>query len=174
MSAGPYSERVMRLLVERKGEARAALYLSFKRERSPRLLGPLFRYLRARGARGLSVLEVGCSFGHNTEYLCEQPEVAEIHAFDTDPAFVEIARIKAEELGLKQVADVARFSNAETRRLPYADAAFDLVLVVGVIEHLPARGRREIVDEYYRVLRPGGHIAILDTPNRLFPLETHS
>jgi hypothetical protein len=30
------------------------------------------------------------------------------------------------------------------------------------------------VDEYYRVLAPGGHIAILDTPNRLFPLETHS
>ncbi len=30
------------------------------------------------------------------------------------------------------------------------------------------------MDEYYRVLAPGGHIAILDTPNRLFPLETHS
>jgi hypothetical protein len=30
------------------------------------------------------------------------------------------------------------------------------------------------VDEYYRVLAPGGHIAILDTPNRAFPLETHS
>ena len=30
------------------------------------------------------------------------------------------------------------------------------------------------MDEYYRLLAPGGHIAILDTPNRLFPLETHS
>ena len=30
------------------------------------------------------------------------------------------------------------------------------------------------MDEYYRVLALGGHIAILDTPNRLFPLETHS
>jgi hypothetical protein len=30
------------------------------------------------------------------------------------------------------------------------------------------------VNEYYRVLAPGGHIAILDTPNRWFPLETHS
>src|SRR5207247_2113302 len=29
-------------------------------------------------------------------------------------------------------------------------------------------------DEYYRVLAPGGHIAILDTPNRAFPLETHT
>ena len=43
-----------------------------------------------------------------------------------------------------------------------------------MVEHLPARNRRAQVDEYYRVLAPGGHIAILDTPNRLFPLETHS
>jgi hypothetical protein len=43
-----------------------------------------------------------------------------------------------------------------------------------VVEHLPARYRRAQVDEYYRVLAPGGHIAILDTPNRWFPLETHS
>jgi hypothetical protein len=42
------------------------------------------------------------------------------------------------------------------------------------VEHLPARNRRAQVDEYYRVLGPGGHIAILDTPNRLFPVETHS
>ena len=38
---------------------------------------------------------------------------------------------------------------------------------------LPERLARQ-VDEYYRVLAPGGHIAILDTPNRWFPLETHS
>src|SRR5262249_38995377 len=49
-----------------------------------------------------------------------------------------------------------------------------LVLAIGVVEHLPVRSRRAQVDEYYRVLAPGGHIAILDTPNRLFPLETHS
>ncbi len=59
-------------------------------------------------------------------------------------------------------------------RLPFADGAFDLVIALGVIEHLPARGRHRYVDEYYRVLRPGGHIAIMDTPNRAFPLETHS
>jgi hypothetical protein len=48
------------------------------------------------------------------------------------------------------------------------------VLVVGVVEHLPARHRRAQVDEYWRLLAPGGHIAFLDTPNRFFPWETHS
>jgi hypothetical protein len=45
---------------------------------------------------------------------------------------------------------------------------------VGVVEHLPVRYRRRQVDEYYRVLAPGGLLTILDTPNRWFPLETHS
>src|SRR5439155_1280158 len=76
--------------------------------------------------------------------------------------------------GLKTVRSVARLSNEETRRLPWADGVFDVVLAVGVVEHLPLRQRRVQVDEYYRVLAPDGHIAILDTPNRWFPLETHS
>ena len=42
-------------------------------------------YLAGRGARDLRVLEVGCSFGHNTEYLNDQSLVAEIHSFDVDP-----------------------------------------------------------------------------------------
>ena len=169
-----YSERVIRMLIERKGIGRTPPYLTYKETRGSHFLGPLFRYLRARGAKNLSILEVGCSFGHITEYLAEQSEVASIHTFDTDPAFVAITRAKVEELGLHPVREVAHLSNDATRRLPYADGVFDLVLALGVVEHLPARNRLAQVDEYYRVLAPGGHIAILDTPNRWFPLETHS
>jgi SAM-dependent methyltransferase len=169
-----YSARVVRLLVERKGAHRAPLYFDFKDTRGPHFLGPLFRYLRARGASGLRVLEIGCSFGHMTEYLAEQPEVATLDTFDTDPAFVELTRAKVEELGLKVVRDVLHLDQAGTCRLPWADGAFDLVLAIGVVEHLPMRHRRQQVDEYYRVLARGGHVAILDTPNRWFPLETHS
>jgi len=172
----PYSARVVRLLVERKG-LRAPLYFPFKATRAPLFLDPLFRFLRARAGGNrpaLSVLEVGCSFGHMTEYLVEQPEVAAVTTFDTDPAFVEIMRAKVEEQGLAKVREVVHLDNDATRRLPWRDGAFDVVLAVGVVEHLPERNRREQVDEYYRVLAPGGCIAVLDTPNRLFPLETHS
>jgi SAM-dependent methyltransferase len=162
------------MLVERKGPARAAQYFSFKETRGRLFLDPLFAYLRGRGAREIEVLEVGCSFGHITEYLAEQPLVREITTFDTDPAFAAMVRIKVEEMHLGRVKEVRLFSNEETRRLPYPDGRFSLVLVLGVVEHLPVSGRGQIVDEYYRVLAPGGHIAILDTPNRFFPLETHS
>ena len=169
-----YSARVVRLLVERKGARRAPLYFPFKETRGRHLLERLFRYLAERGARGLRVLEVGCSFGHITEYVAEQPLVASVVTFDVDTAFADIVRAKVDELGLGRVERVLHLTDDQTRPLPFPEAAFDLVLVVGVIEHLPWRDRHRYVDEYYRVLAPGGHIAILDTPNRAFPLETHS
>ena len=169
-----YSARVIRMLIERKGVARTPPYLTYRETRGPHFLGPLVRRLRARGASGLRTLEVGCSFGHMTEYLAEQPEVGSIVTFDTDPAFVAMTRAKVAELPLPRVREVLCLGNDATRRLPWAAGAFDLVLAVGVVEHLPARNRRAQVDEYYRVLAPGGHIAVLDTPNRWFPLETHS
>src|SRR5207244_6186524 len=145
-----------RPLVDRKGIEPTPPYLTYRETRGPHFLGPLFRHLRARGARDLSVLEVGCSFGHMTEYLAEQHEVAAVTTFDADATFVAIVRAKVAELGLRRVREVAHFENDETRRLPWADGAFDLVVAVGVVEHLPARNRRAQVDEHYRVLAPGG------------------
>src|SRR5262249_15369089 len=89
-----YSERVLRLLIARKGARRAAVYLPFKETRGRHFLSPLWSHLRRAGVGGVSVLEVGCSFGHITECLAEAPDVAEVHAFDTDSAFVEITRAK--------------------------------------------------------------------------------
>lgn len=169
-----YSERVIRLLIERKGPHRAPLYFSFKETRGRHFLGPLFAYFDTRGIRGLRVLEVGCSFGHITEHLNEQPAVSQVSTFDVDGAFVEITRAKVEDLGLTKVREVRHLTSAATRHLPYPDQAFDLVVAVGVVEHLPAADRHRYVDEYYRVLKVGGYIGFFDSPNRYFPAETHS
>jgi len=87
-----YSARVVRMLVERKGAARTPPYFSYKETRGHLFLDPLFAYLRGLGAHDLSVLEVGCSFGHITEYLAECALVREVTTFDTDPAFAAIVR----------------------------------------------------------------------------------
>src|SRR5207249_9553644 len=69
-----YSARVVQMLVERKGARRAPPYFAYKRTRVDHFLGPLFRWLRTERRERLRVLEVGCSFGHITEYLDEQSQ----------------------------------------------------------------------------------------------------
>ena len=170
-----YSARVVRLLVERKGARRAPLYFPFKEERARLFLDPLLRYLRGRGARDLSVLEVGASFGHMTEYLAEQPEIAEIHCFDTDPAFVDIVRAKVEEQGLRDGqggaalrqrrdaaaargptrASISSWSSGWWSTCPRATAAPRWTSTTGC-------------------WRPAATSPSSTRPNRLFPLETHS
>src|SRR5262249_29451607 len=46
-------------------------------------------------------------------------------------------------------------------RLPFASSAFDAVIAVEVLEHLPAGGVEEALEESRRGLKPGGRLAIV-------------
>jgi len=63
-----YSARLLEMLIARKGLDRAPLYLPFKR-RAPSLPRPALPVPIGASARSLPRSRVGCSFGHNTEYL---------------------------------------------------------------------------------------------------------
>jgi SAM-dependent methyltransferase len=167
-----YSRNIIELLISRKGPERASQFLVHQAERSW-FLKPLFDRLNGV-SRPLRVLEVGCSAGHLTEFLNEQPATGEIYAFDVDRAMVDVARLKQEELGLAKVKRIDHFPVRATQGLPYESGFFDLVIAAAVVEHLPYEGRDRYVDEYYRVLREGGLIGFWDTPNRYYPFESHS
>ena len=63
------------------------------------------------------------------------------------------------------------YLRADARRLPFADGAFDVVLSNAVIEHVgDAEDQRAFVAEHLRV---GRHF-VITTPNRWFPMETHT
>ncbi len=168
-----YSKKFVELIVKRKGISRAIDYFNHGKVR-PFYIKPLFEYLEANGKTGLKVLEVGCSSGYMTEFVHSKECVAEIQAFDVDPAFVEIARLVVEERNLNKVTQIDHYTTQQTRSLPMPSNYFDLVIASAVVEHLPVEGRWEYVDEYYRVLKTGGLIGFFDTPNRHFPYEWHT
>ncbi len=167
-----YSRNIIELLITRKGPERASQFLVHQAERCW-FLKPLFDRLN-KGHRQLRILEVGCSAGHLTEFLNDQPSIGEIYAFDVDRAMVEVARLKQQELQLSKVRRIDHFPVRATQSLPYEKDFFDVVIVAAIVEHLPYEGRYMYVDEYYRVLRDGGHIGFWDTPNRYYPFESHS
>ena len=168
-----YNEKIIELLVERKGLTRARDYLTFSTTRAKKFLDPLFKRLNKKN-NSLKVLEVGCSSGHISEYIHKQSSVKEIYSFDVDLLMTQILREKKKFLGLDKIKSIDNFNSQECQKLPYENESFDLVLVFAVVEHLPYENRHLYVDEYYRVLKKNGLIGFFDTPNKHFPIERHS
>lgn len=80
--------------------------------------------------------------------------------------FAEVCRgagLEATTVGIEEGVDL------ETDRLPFDEAAFDVVTSVSVIEHLRSAG--SYLEEVRRVLRPGGHLIVV-TPHWPFAART--
>ncbi len=101
--------------------------------------------------QGKAVLDVGCGVGFWVGQFCRRG--ATVSACDLTERAVEITRKRLELFGLQ--AEV-RQGNAE--RLPYADQTFDHVNCQGVIHHTP--NASACVNEFFRVLRPGGTLCV--------------
>jgi demethylmenaquinone methyltransferase/2-methoxy-6-polyprenyl-1,4-benzoquinol methylase len=120
--------------------------------------------LRLRG--GERGLDACCGTGDLAVALLDGG-AGEVVGTDFSPAMVEAARAKA--------GDRIRFEVADTTRLPFADASFDVATVgfgVRNLEDLDA-GLREL----RRVLRPGGRLAVLECSrpgNPLFRAVYHA
>jgi arsenite methyltransferase len=66
------------------------------------------------------------------------------------------------------VAKRVDIQDSDARQLPFADASFDVVVSSLVLHNIPGQeGRRQAVREIARVLKPGGHVALLDMRHTL-------
>lgn len=102
---------------------------------------------------GKDVLEIGC--GIATDGLEFAKAGAHYVGIDLTPNSIELAR---ERFALFHVQGRFEVANAE-ERIPFADETFDHIYSFGVIHHSPKP--EAIVDEMYRVLRPGGTFTVM-------------
>lgn len=115
------------------------------------------RYLSARSLElpaGARVLDAGCGTGLLTLALARVlRKPVSITAVDLSHASLKTARrAVVETKGAPRHR--LRFARADALRLPFPDAAFQMVATSGVLEYLPLR---EGFQELARVLRPGGY-----------------
>jgi SAM-dependent methyltransferase len=91
------------------------------------------------------LLDIGCSAGYHTRHLARKAK--RVVAIDVDRVALEVARQRVR-------SSRVTFLHYDGDQLPFADASFDAVSMLDVLEHVA--DREILVSEIERVLRPGG------------------
>jgi len=103
------------------------------------------------------ILDLACGVGLSTFALQETYPQAQVTGLDLSPYFLSVANYRSQQ---RQANINWVHGAAESTGLP--DAAFDLVSIFLTCHELPQSATREIFTEARRLLRPHGHLAIMD------------
>jgi SAM-dependent methyltransferase len=119
----------------------------------------LYQLVRRRVAPDADILDWGTGNGHFSYFLVRAGFRATGYSF-SKPAFLDLHGGPTYRFALGDVS--------EPVAIPFADASFDAVASVGVLEHVRETGGNETASlrEIERVLRPGGIFICFHFPNR--------
>lgn len=113
---------------------------------------------------GDRVLDVACGTGDLTQGFAIGSRAESIVGVDFTEGMLEIAKHKREKLH-GEIKERVSYQQGDAMNLQFADGSFDVVSIAFGIRNVqePAKA----VGEFYRVLKPGGRLVILefDTPS---------
>ncbi len=121
------------------------------------VFGPVFSRGRALSIAaaeriGGRILEVGVGTGISLPHYSRRSRITGV---DISESMLDKARERVNRLGLGHVEQIAVM---DAERLDFADASFDVVVAQYVVTAVPNPERA--LDEFARVVRPGGEIVI--------------
>jgi SAM-dependent methyltransferase len=104
---------------------------------------------------GTRLLDVGCGVGAVLAVLGQEFPGVRLSGVDIEPAQLEFARSHLERAGIE-----ATLREGDALALPFADASFDHVWMMWLLEHIP--DAVAALHEARRVLVPGGAITAIE------------
>lgn len=108
-----------------------------------------------------TIVDLGCSTGLSTRALQEAYPNAKITGIDLSDYFLTVARYQTTNRGAQGASPINWLhASAETTGLPANSV--DLVSASLIFHELPQTAIRAVIQEAYRILRPGGHFTIME------------
>ncbi|HEX8903117.1 class I SAM-dependent methyltransferase [Vitreimonas sp.] len=127
-------------------------YLEAERYRYAVYAPWMFEVMEFAKHRGKKLLEVGAGMGTDHAQFAKHGAITT--DYDLSSGHLAHAKRNFELRGLK-----GEFVHGDGECMPFDDAMFDVVYSNGVIHHTP--NTQTVLDEMYRVLKPGGRIIIM-------------
>lgn len=140
------------------------LFHSRAHRRVVELAGPL---------EGQTVLEVAVGSGELFQFLLERNRTGLTVGVDLSPGMVAVVKKRLQEQaanGFRLVTGQSLLQAVDARAMPFPDGMFDTLFNCYLLELLPAADIGRTVREFYRVLRPGGRLLLVNPgdSSRLF------
>ncbi len=123
----------------------------------------------ARPLTGQRLLEIGCGTGSSTLALAEQG--ASVTGIDVDEGALKVARDRCSAYGVEAEFRVLNAANIGT---VFSPESFDHVIFFAALEHMTISERLASLTAAWTILPAGGLLTIIETPNRLWPFDSHT
>ncbi len=122
--------------------------------------------IEARVQEGEHVLDCACGTGDLTQAFAKRTKASKIVGSDFTAGMLEIAGHKKDKLHAN-LSQRIQYQQADAQNLPFEDESFDVVSIAFGIRNVQVP--EKAVAEFYRVLRPGGRLIILEFGQPAFP-----
>ncbi|MGK7957641.1 MAG: class I SAM-dependent methyltransferase [Crocosphaera sp.] len=107
----------------------------------------------------IKILDVACGTGRTLKYIRATFPKASLFGVDLSPAYLR----KANQLLSENPQEVPQLSHANAENLPHPDNFFHGLSCVFLFHELPGVARQQVIDECFRVTKPGGTFIICDS-----------
>ncbi len=127
-----------------------------------RILAPLKAGLKAFSdvePHQIKVLDVACGTARTLKNIRGMLPKASLYGVDLSPAYLR----KANQLLSQNPGELPQLVQANAEELPFLDNYFHAVTSVFLFHELPPQARQNVINEAFRVTKPGGTFIICDS-----------